>query len=210
MAAIRVCAALGERDGRVLCIVGWRRLRPGDRVVPLRGVPIAPGVLNAVAELLGELLHSSTSDSLPSTASSSFSSSGSPCRIGATIHGKCSLLARPGPTIPPFPPRLVAERRSRLGPSVADHGPRTRGTAQAHRLASRLRGSAPVEARGIAALKDLLTDRGGPVYTPGDPNTLERKLELIDQWLDVQSEQARSPSSREAYAKCTEVLSRRG
>ena len=138
------------------------------------------------------------------------SSSGSPCRIGATIHGKCSLLARPGPTIPPFPPRLVAERRSRLGPSVADHGPRTRGAAQAHRLASRLRGSAPVEARGIAALKDLLTDRGGPVYTPGDPNTLERKLELIDQWLDVQSEQARSPSSREAYAKCTEVLSRRG
>lgn len=53
-------------------------------------------------------------------------------------------------------------------------------------LASSLRGSAPVAARGIAALKDLLTNGGGPVYTPGDPNTLKRQLEIIDQWLDVQ------------------------
>jgi hypothetical protein len=53
-------------------------------------------------------------------------------------------------------------------------------------LASRLRGSAPVDPRGIAALKDLLTDGAGPVYTPSDPNTLKRQLELIDQWLDVQ------------------------
>jgi hypothetical protein len=53
-------------------------------------------------------------------------------------------------------------------------------------LASRLRSSAPVDPRGIAALKDLLTDGGGPVYTPGDPNTVKRHLEIIDQWLDVQ------------------------
>jgi hypothetical protein len=53
-------------------------------------------------------------------------------------------------------------------------------------LASRLRGSAPVDARGVAALKDLLTDGGGPVYSPGDPNTVKRQLEVIDQWLDVQ------------------------
>jgi hypothetical protein len=52
-------------------------------------------------------------------------------------------------------------------------------------LASRLRRSAPVDPRGIAALKDLLTDGGGPVYTPGDPDTLKRQLEAIDQWLDV-------------------------
>jgi hypothetical protein len=52
-------------------------------------------------------------------------------------------------------------------------------------LASRLRGSAPVDPRGIAALKDLLTDGGGPVYSPGDPNTVKRQLEVIDQWLDV-------------------------
>ena len=53
-------------------------------------------------------------------------------------------------------------------------------------LASRLRGGAPVDPRGTAALKDLLTDGSGPVYTPGDPNTLKRRLEIIDQWLDVQ------------------------
>ncbi|HEY2651674.1 MAG TPA: hypothetical protein VGI50_07125 [Solirubrobacteraceae bacterium] len=53
-------------------------------------------------------------------------------------------------------------------------------------LASRLRGNAPVGARGMAALKDLLTDAAGPIYTHGHPETVKRRLQTIDQWLDVQ------------------------
>lgn len=52
-------------------------------------------------------------------------------------------------------------------------------------LASRLRGIGPVAPRGIAALKNLLTDGAGPVYTHGDPETLRRRLAAIDRWLDV-------------------------
>ncbi len=53
-------------------------------------------------------------------------------------------------------------------------------------LASRLRANAPVDPRGIAALKDLLTDGAGPVFTHGDPNTLKRRMQAIDEWLHVQ------------------------
>jgi hypothetical protein len=52
-------------------------------------------------------------------------------------------------------------------------------------FASRLRANGPIAPRGIAALKDLLTDGAGPVYTPGDPETLRRQLEAIDRWFDV-------------------------
>jgi hypothetical protein len=48
-----------------------------------------------------------------------------------------------------------------------------------------LRGNGPVAPRGIAALKNLLTDGAGPVYTHGDPETLRRRLAAIDRWLDV-------------------------
>lgn len=52
-------------------------------------------------------------------------------------------------------------------------------------LASRLRSNAPVAPRGITTLNELLTDGTGPVYTPGDPETLKRRLQAIEGWLDV-------------------------
>jgi hypothetical protein len=53
-------------------------------------------------------------------------------------------------------------------------------------LASRLRGNAPVDPRGIAELKDLLSDGAGPCYTHGHPDTLKLRLQAIDRRLDVQ------------------------
>ena len=87
--------------------------------------------------------------------------------------------------------RLVEQAEEpRSVPRVAAIQPWRPGVREARplmlTLASRLRGSAPVAPRGIAALKDLLTDSAGPVYTLGDPTTLKRQLEVIDQWLDVQ------------------------
>jgi hypothetical protein len=52
-------------------------------------------------------------------------------------------------------------------------------------LSARLRGDRPVAARGIAVLKDLLSDGGGPFYTPGDPETLRRRLRAVDGYLDA-------------------------
>ena len=52
-------------------------------------------------------------------------------------------------------------------------------------LASRLRSNAPVAPRGITTLNELLTDGAGPVYTHGDPETLKRRLQAIEGWLDV-------------------------
>ena len=52
-------------------------------------------------------------------------------------------------------------------------------------LASRLRSNAPVAPRGITTLNELLTDGAGPVYIPGDPETLKRRLQAIEGWLDV-------------------------
>jgi hypothetical protein len=52
-------------------------------------------------------------------------------------------------------------------------------------LASRLRGNDPVAPRGITTLNDLLSDGTGPVYTHGDPETLRRRLQAIEGWLDV-------------------------
>lgn len=52
-------------------------------------------------------------------------------------------------------------------------------------ISARLRGSGPVAPRGIAVLKDLLSDGGGPFYTPGSPETLKRRLRLIDGYLDT-------------------------
>jgi hypothetical protein len=52
-------------------------------------------------------------------------------------------------------------------------------------LASRLRDNAPVAPRGVAALKDLLTNGAGPFYTDGYPETLGNRLQAIDFWLDV-------------------------
>ena len=51
-------------------------------------------------------------------------------------------------------------------------------------LASRLRGGAAVDPRGLAAIRVLLTDGAGPVYTNGDPETLKRRLETIEDWIE--------------------------
>ena len=53
-------------------------------------------------------------------------------------------------------------------------------------LASRLRADAAVDPRGLAALRVLLTDGGGPVYTHGDPETLKHRLETIEGWMETQ------------------------
>jgi hypothetical protein len=52
-------------------------------------------------------------------------------------------------------------------------------------MASRLRSGEPLEARGIARLRDLLRDGGGPCYAPCDPEALTHALQEISQWLDV-------------------------
>lgn len=52
-------------------------------------------------------------------------------------------------------------------------------------LAARLRGGEPVDPRGVAALRNLLTDGNSPVYTRGDPEMLARALQRIELWLDA-------------------------
>jgi hypothetical protein len=51
-------------------------------------------------------------------------------------------------------------------------------------LASRLRAGAAVDPRGVAAVRVLLTDGGGPVYTHGDPEALKHRLETIEDWIE--------------------------
>lgn len=52
-------------------------------------------------------------------------------------------------------------------------------------LASRLRSNAPVDARGVASLKALLTDGSGALYADGDPTMLMRALQRTEDWLDA-------------------------
>jgi hypothetical protein len=52
-------------------------------------------------------------------------------------------------------------------------------------VAARLRSRSPVDARGIAALRELLSDGGGPCYTRIHPEALTIALKEIVQWLDV-------------------------
>jgi hypothetical protein len=52
-------------------------------------------------------------------------------------------------------------------------------------IRSRLRSAEPLDARAIAQLKTLLTDRGGPCYAPSEPNALKVALEEISASLDV-------------------------
>jgi hypothetical protein len=52
-------------------------------------------------------------------------------------------------------------------------------------VASRLRSTCPVDARGIAAIRRLLSDGGGPCYTRIHPGALTIALEEAAQWLDV-------------------------
>jgi hypothetical protein len=53
-------------------------------------------------------------------------------------------------------------------------------------LASRLRADTPVDPRAVAAIRLLLTDGAGPVYTHGHPETLKLRLQTIAAWMDAQ------------------------
>jgi hypothetical protein len=53
-------------------------------------------------------------------------------------------------------------------------------------IVARLRATAPVDARGMARLQQLLTDGAGPCYTPSTrPDALAVELQTIDRWLDA-------------------------
>jgi hypothetical protein len=52
-------------------------------------------------------------------------------------------------------------------------------------LASRLRSGAPVDARGVAQLSELLSDGAGPCYRRIHPEALTRALERVSRALDV-------------------------
>jgi hypothetical protein len=52
-------------------------------------------------------------------------------------------------------------------------------------LAARLRSGDPVDVRGAAAIKHLLTGGDSPLYAPGDPEMLARALQRITSSLDM-------------------------
>ena len=52
-------------------------------------------------------------------------------------------------------------------------------------MAFRLRAGTPVDARGMARLKLLLSDGVGPCYAPSRPDALVIELQTVSQWLDV-------------------------
>jgi hypothetical protein len=49
----------------------------------------------------------------------------------------------------------------------------------------RLRDRAPMDARGVAGLRVLLTDGAGPCYAGIHPDALKDALQTISQWLDT-------------------------
>lgn len=53
-------------------------------------------------------------------------------------------------------------------------------------VASRLRSGEPVDARGVAQLRALLADGGGPCYTASRPDALSIALRSVSEALDVQ------------------------
>jgi len=52
-------------------------------------------------------------------------------------------------------------------------------------VTARLRDGAPVDARGVARLSQLLSDGGGPCYARARPGALNAALQTISQWLEV-------------------------
>jgi hypothetical protein len=52
-------------------------------------------------------------------------------------------------------------------------------------VAGRLRDGEPVDARGIATLRELLSDGLGPCYANTHPGALAVALEAVSQWLDA-------------------------
>jgi hypothetical protein len=52
-------------------------------------------------------------------------------------------------------------------------------------IAFRLRVGTPIDARGMARLKLLLSDGVGPCYAPSRPEALLIELQTVARWLDV-------------------------
>jgi hypothetical protein len=52
-------------------------------------------------------------------------------------------------------------------------------------VAARLRSNRPVDARGMAHIRALLTDGGSPCYSRSHPHALDGALESAVQWLDA-------------------------
>ena len=104
---------------------------------------------------------------------------------GADPAGSSQLEARAARLTAPGHRAILAEGLERL--VQAAHGPRRRwwapcardhlvaNTVEIGELAEILRGSAPVYARGVAMVDQLLTDGAGPAYL-GPRETLARRL----------------------------------
>ena len=50
-------------------------------------------------------------------------------------------------------------------------------------ITGRLRSAEPVDARGVALLRALVTDGGGPCYARRHPAALTEALQEIERWL---------------------------
>jgi hypothetical protein len=100
-------------------------------------------------------------------------------RVRLAESVRAVILAAGGP--PPMP-------SSRIPPS------RPEATAARLELAAieaRLRSEAPVDARGLARLELLLTDGGGPLYSPDHPAALSTELDRIMAVLGAREEDLR-------------------
>lgn len=89
-----------------------------------------------------------------------------------------------------FLERLVERAEERPAPFRSASVPPCRAQVREARplmlaIALRLRTVAPVDARGIARLMDLLSDGGGPCYVPTHPHALSSALLTVDESLDV-------------------------
>jgi hypothetical protein len=94
--------------------------------------------------------------------------------------------------------RTLARSLEQLIDRGEKHNPRFANAAiapcreQVHRAvpeilatASRLRSGSPLDARGIASLRELLGDGGGPCYARVRPDALALALQDVFKWLEV-------------------------
>jgi hypothetical protein len=80
--------------------------------------------------------------------------------------------------------RLKPEQRVSYTAAVKPVRAAVRATQpQLVKLSEQLRTADAVEPRGVAALRDLLTDGAGPLYHDGNVEILKQQLENIDTWL---------------------------
>ncbi len=82
---------------------------------------------------------------------------------------------------------------SRIPPSRPEV-PAAQGELEA--IATLLVSDSPVYAEGVARLELLLTDGGGPLYSPDYPAALSRELDLIKAALGAREEDLRDARAR--------------